>query len=175
MTRIMIVGQPGSGKSTLARTLGRRMDLPVIHVDMIHWMPGWVERPMVERVALARAAEAGENWVFEGGLSATWPSRMARADMLIVLDLPFLCRVWRVFWRTIRLWGRTRADLPENCPERFDREFWLWIWRTRNTNRARMLALADLAAKTKPVHVLTSPRAVRAFLADLERPNTRQG
>jgi adenylate kinase family enzyme len=42
MNRIMIIGQPGSGKNTPAQTLGERAGLPVIHIDKIHWPPGWV-------------------------------------------------------------------------------------------------------------------------------------
>ncbi len=164
----MIVGQPGSGKSTLARRIGARLDLPVIHMDHIHWKPGWIERTAAEKAVLARAAEAGEAWVFEGGFSTTWPSRLARAEMLVVLDLPFALRCWRVVWRTLRHWGKTRPDLPDNCPERFNREFWHFIWRTRNTNRVRILSLARMAAKGKPVHVLRRPREVRAFLASLD-------
>lgn len=58
MQRIMILGQPGAGKSWLARELGARTGLPVIHMDCIHWQPGWVERPLAEKLQLARAAEA---------------------------------------------------------------------------------------------------------------------
>lgn len=168
MKRIMIVGQPGSGKSTLARLIGARLGLPVIHVDHIHWQPGWLERPFAEKTRLSRAAEAGEAWVFEGGFAATWPSRLARAEMLVVLDMPFGLRCWRVFWRTLRYYGRSRPDLPERCPERFTAEFWRYIWRTREIHRARLLSLARMAAKDKPVHVLQSPREVRRFLASLD-------
>lgn len=164
MNRIMIVGQPGSGKSTLARRLGDLTGLPVVHVDLIHWMPGWVERPKPEKIALAHEIEARAAWIFEGGLSATWENRASRAEMLIVLDMAFGLRIWRVFWRTIRHWGRTRPDLPDDCPERFDRDFWLWIWNTRKVNRRKMLALAEAARKDTEVHVLTSPGAVADFL-----------
>jgi adenylate kinase family enzyme len=40
MRRIMIVGQPGSGKSWLAGQIGKRLGLPVHHMDHIHWQPG---------------------------------------------------------------------------------------------------------------------------------------
>ena len=50
----MIGGGPGAGKSTLARALGARAGLPVIHIDPIHWMPGWVERPAAEKARLRR-------------------------------------------------------------------------------------------------------------------------
>ena len=53
----MIVGQPGSGKSTLARLMGEKTDLPVIHVDRIHHLPGWVERPREEKIAMALAEQ----------------------------------------------------------------------------------------------------------------------
>ena len=48
MKRVMIIGQPGSVKSTLARFLGERTGLPVVHIDKIHWKPGWNERETLE-------------------------------------------------------------------------------------------------------------------------------
>lgn len=165
MRRIMIVGQPGSGKSTLARDLGRLTGLPVVHIDHIHWMPGWVERPRDEKTRLCHEVEAGEAWIFEGGHSATWANRLARADLLIWLDLPVGLRLWRVLRRTLR--GGNRPDMPEGCPEGFHREtlpFWRFIWRTRHSARARILRLADGAAK--PVVRLQSSAAVARFLAD---------
>ncbi|MDF9757302.1 Mg-chelatase subunit ChlI [Pseudomonas hunanensis] len=67
MQRVMIVGQPGSGKSTLARKLGEQTGLPVVHIDTIHWQPGWVERSPDEKTRLCREVEARERWIFEGG------------------------------------------------------------------------------------------------------------
>jgi len=62
--RIMIVGQPGSGKSTLAQALGEKTGLPVIHIDKIHWQPGWVERSKAEKTRLCQEAERQERWIF---------------------------------------------------------------------------------------------------------------
>ena len=42
--RVLIVGCGGSGKSTLARHLGEKTGLPVVHLDRLWWLPGWVER-----------------------------------------------------------------------------------------------------------------------------------
>ena len=44
MERIMIIGCGGSGKSTLARQLGQKLNMPVVHLDQLWWLPGWVER-----------------------------------------------------------------------------------------------------------------------------------
>ncbi|WP_349775075.1 AAA family ATPase [Frigidibacter sp. SD6-1] len=56
MQRIMIIGQPGAGKSTLAAALGQRTGLPVIHIDHIHWQPGWIERSSDEKTRLCNVA-----------------------------------------------------------------------------------------------------------------------
>ena len=119
----MVIGGPGSGKSTLARNLGQVTGLPVHHMDRIHWMPGWVERTKADKVPLARAIEAQEAWIFEGGLSATFAERAARADRIIWLDLPSPVRLWRVIKRIAGGYGRTRPDLPADCPERIDLAF----------------------------------------------------
>lgn len=168
MKRVMILGQPGAGKSTLARAIGAQTGLPVVHVDLIHWMPGWQERPYDEKVRLATEQELKEAWVFEGGISRTWPHRLARADTLIWLDLPIRLRMWRVFKRTIRDYGRTRPDLPRDCPEQFSAEFWHWIWKTRSTGRIKMQAFVSTAPADKRVYHLRSTAEVSAFLADLE-------
>lgn len=50
--KIMIIGTSGSGKSTLAQTLGQRYGVPVLHLDAVHFLPGWVERTPEEETAL---------------------------------------------------------------------------------------------------------------------------
>ena len=167
MQRVMIIGQPGSGKSTLARSLAALTFLPVIHVDHIHWKPGWIERDRAEKTQMTLDAIDAPRWIFEGGHSKTYAERLARADTLIWLDLPLGLRLRRVVWRTLRYHGRTRPDLPENCPERFTFEFLTFIWSTRHTSRARMRELFDSAPPDKTTYRFTTPAQVRAYLADL--------
>ncbi|MDJ0823244.1 MAG: AAA family ATPase [Paracoccaceae bacterium] len=165
MRRVMILGQPGSGKSTLAREMGRRTGLPVVHVDHLHWKPGWVERDRDEKIALALAEQAKPEWIFEGSLSVTYEDRFARADTIIFLDMPLPLRLRRVVWRTLRHYGRTRPDMQENCPERFSGEFYKWIWDTRQTGKRKPMRLIAAAGPDKDAHHLTSPAQVRQYLA----------
>lgn len=160
----MVIGAPGAGKSVLARRLGGLTGLPVVHIDHIHWLPGWVERDKAEKIRMIRAAEAQEEWIIEGGLSATYAERLARAELLVWLDLPVALRLWRVTTRMLRWYGRARPDLTPGCAEQFSVEFYRYILVSRRRNRKRMADLANAADPT-PVRRLRSPRAVTDWLA----------
>ncbi len=169
MQRIMIIGQPGSGKSTLARALGEKTGLPVYHMDHIHWQAGWIERSPEEKTRACHAVEAQDRWIFEGGHSRTWANRAARAEAIIWLDLPLWLRFWRVLRRTAIWHGRTRPDLPEGCPEGFNKEtlpFWAFIWRTRHRSRAAMARLTDTHQGRIVVIRLRSGAEARALVRD---------
>ncbi|PIB52990.1 AAA family ATPase [Pseudomonas sp. 2995-1] len=170
MQRVMIVGQPGSGKSTLARELGQRTGLPVVHIDTIHWQPGWIERSRDEKTQLCLEVEARDCWIFEGGHSATWENRMARADLLIWIDRSATLRFLRVLRRTLLQRGQSRPDLPENCPELLANlpEFFRFMWRTKKTARAKMQQLVATAPSTCRVVYLRSNREARMFIASIE-------
>ena len=160
----MIVGQPGSGKSTLARALGQASGLPVIHIDRIHWQPGWIERTKAEKTRLCLEAQAGEHWIFEGGHSATWPSRLARADLLVWLDRPVGLRLWRVLRRALTQLGQTRTDMADDCPERLRSlpEFVHYILTTARRHRSKIAQLARSA--TCPVEHLRSDEEAAALV-----------
>lgn len=169
MQRVMIIGQPGSGKSTLAREMGKHTGLPVIHIDTIHWQPGWIERNPDEKTRLCREVEARDQWIFEGGHSATWDNRIARADLLIWIDRSSVLRFWRVLLRTLTQRGRPRPDLPENCPEQLRNlpEFFRFMWTTRKSARAKMKQLIATAPSTCRVICLRSNRQIQLFLSNI--------
>lgn len=167
--RIMIIGQPGSGKSTLAASLGKITGLPVYHIDKeVHWLPNWVERDRTEKARLCAEIHAKEKWIFEGGHSSTWNERLARADMLIWLDLPLWLRYWRVITRTIKHYGKSRHDLPKDCPEHFSWEFIYFIWRTRHTSRDSMVRIFEQVPVDKRRYQLTTAHEADAFLHQIK-------
>lgn len=167
--RIMIFGGPGSGKSTLARQIGAIAGLPVVHIDPMYWAPNWVQRERAETVALSLAAAAGDAWVFDGNHADTMDARMARADIIIFLDLPRGMRLARVLRRTWSQYGQTRADMPENCPERLDFAFlrdFVWNYGTRARPRA-MEVLVRWHGKRRIYH-LRSAGDLRRLMGDAD-------
>lgn len=174
MQRAMVIGQPGSGKSTFARLLGDTTGLPVVHIGCIHHRPGWVERSRAEKspakTALCAKVHAQDRWILKGGFSATWPERMARADTLVWMDLPLWRRAPRIARRTIKYYGRTRPDMPENCPEPFAADFWLWIWRTRKSGRKQCKNAFNNAPQHIEKHILSTPKPVRDMITKITHP-----
>lgn len=167
MQRVMIIGSPGSGKSTLAVKLGEKTGLPVFHIDQIHHKPGWIERTQDERSALTLKVHAHEKWIFEGGHSTTYPQRVARADTCIWLDLPLGMRVWRIIIRTLKYYGKSRPEMPENCPERFNLDFAIWILTTWKKQKIEAQKLLDTAPAHMTTHHLRSLEDVSRFLDQL--------
>jgi adenylate kinase family enzyme len=167
MQRIVILGCSGTGKSTLAQELGTRLDLPVIHLDSLFWKPGWVEseRPAFrDRVALVAEQE---RWVMDGNYGVTFPARLPRADLIVLMQRSRLTCLSRAIGRSVRLWGRSRPDLAEGCPERFDIVLWRYIWNyPRDSAPKTEAAIARLAPQT-PIVRLTSDAETAAFLAGL--------
>jgi adenylate kinase family enzyme len=165
MRRIVVLGNSGSGKSTLARRLGGRLNLPVVHLDVLFWSPGWTE-PEDNEVfrAKVREAIAGDAWICEGNfVGRTFDLRLPRADAVIFIDQPrWLCLV-RILWRWLTNFGRTRADLAEGCPETFDWPFFLWTWNFRRQSQPRILE--EAARYPTPITHLRGDAAMARFLA----------
>jgi len=121
--RVAIVGTPGSGKSTLARELGARADLPVIHLDQHHFLPGWQRKSDEEWDRIAAELLAGDRWVMDGAFAME--EAVARADTIVFLDFSrtrgYLGSVKRL---ALAYLGRPAPDFAPGCKDKFDRDFW---------------------------------------------------
>ncbi len=165
MQRILIVGSGGAGKSTAAREVGARLGLPVLHLDRHFHRPDWVETPHAEWADMVGDLVAADRWVMDGNYSGTIDVRLARADAVVLLDLPRSLCVVRVLRRWWRYRGTTRPDVAAGCPEAVSVEFLRWIWTYPARSRPKVLAAVERAGMSDRLVRLRSPRAVRRWLA----------
>ena len=111
--KIAILGTSGSGKSTLAKRLGETYGLPVLHMDTVHFLPGWVERPFEEEETIIRRFldENEKGWVIDGNYTKTcYARRLEEADKIIVLWFsPLVC-----LWRAVRRWQQNKGRVRDS-------------------------------------------------------------
>jgi adenylate kinase family enzyme len=142
--RVAILGCSGSGKTRAADALARRTGLPVVHLDVLFWRPGWV--PADEAVARAalEAAAAEPRWILDGNFVGDGTDgRFASADTVVFLDVGRLRCLARVLRHLARDRRRTRPDHPEGCSESFSPALVRWIWRYSRDERPSVLALLE--------------------------------
>ena len=156
--KIAILGTSGSGKSTLAKRLGERYGLPVLHMDTVHFLPGWVERPFAEEEAIVRQFldENAGGWVIDGNYSKNcYARRLKEADKIIVL------------WFSPLNKGRVRESSAPGCEEKIDAEFVRWILHDGRTKQ-KWAKMERIGEKYPEKYVLIrNQRELDGFLKEL--------
>jgi adenylate kinase family enzyme len=167
--RVVVTGIAGAGKSTFSRALSSQTGLPVIHLDVHFWKPGWVPTPEGEWRQKQQGLLAGAEWIVDGN-DATLGLRLERADTAVYLDTPWWICAKRATIRGLRNRPAT-FELPAGCeetPVRRLRDEWSLAWRICQDGRAereRDLAILSQHAGRIDLHVLRSRQAAREFLA----------
>jgi len=165
--RVLVTGMAGSGKSTFSRSLAAKTGLPVIHLDLHFWKPGWVAPSEREWREKQIGLLAGDEWIADGNYHETLDLRLERADTVVVLDTPWWVCAGRAILRGLK---KPRGDLPEGCddsPWRRLRDEWrlaVVIWRSRRSEPEREHEIISKYGQHAVLHVLGSKRAAREFL-----------
>ncbi len=177
--RITVTGLAGSGKSTFSLALAAKTGLPVIHLDLQFWKPGWVAPSETEWREKQRGVLAGDAWIAEGNYHETLDLRLERAHTVVVLDTPWWLCAARALLRGFRMPG----ELPEGC----DYSAWMrlrdeWrlavrLWRKRRSEPEREREIISQHGHHATPHVLRSKRAAAEFLNRLEvgRASSNEG
>ena len=168
MKKVLIIGSSGAGKSVLSRRLGDITGLPVVHLDRHHWRPGWTEPPKDVWQKQVEELVKRDEWIIDGNFGGTMEVRLAHCDTVVFLDLPRHLCTWRVFRRVLQYRGRTRPDLAEGCPEKFDLPFLLWVWNFPKRSRPVVVERIARVAGRAAVHHLKSLREVDEFIEEMQ-------
>ena len=145
--KIAILGLSGSGKSTLAKQLGSFYHAPVLHLDAVHFLPGWVERvPGEEEQLVTSFLDTHSSWI------------------IVLAYNRFLC-----LWRVIRRWwanrGVVRDSSAPGCMEKIDAEFVWWVLYQGRTP-ARIAGYRQIARQYPEKFILIqNPRQLARFLS----------
>ena len=165
MKRVLVIGSGGTGKTTVAQRLARRTGLPLIHLDLLYWRPGWQPTPSEQWREVVRRLVAGERWIIDGNYGGTLDLRLAACDTVVFLDLPRVLCLWRVLVRQLRYFGRVRPELPNGCRERLSWAFLAWICTYPSRRRGSILTRLHALDKGKRVVILRNAREIEDFIA----------
>ncbi len=172
--RVIVTGMAGSGKSTFSRALSARTGLPVIHLDLHYWKPGWVKPSDDEWRAKQCSLLVGDAWIADGNYHETLDLRLERADTVVVLDTRWWVCAGRALGRGVR--RPVGTEMPEGCDDsviRRLRDEWrlvgvAWRDRRREPERERADHLRARAARdAAPAQLEASgPRVLSGLRAD---------
>ncbi len=164
MKKVLIIGSGGAGKSTLAKALGKKLNLPVVHLDKEFWRPGWVMAPKTEWQEIIAKLVEGEQWILDGNFDGSLSMRLPHSDTVIFLDFsPVLC-LWRLLKRRLKYFNTHRPDMTPGCKEQLDLEFVKWIWRFRKDSRPNITKCLEKYGADKKIILLKKPSDIKAFL-----------
>ena len=164
MRRVAIIGSCGAGKSTLAVSLGKKLDLPVIHLDAYYWQPRWQETDAKQWLSMQQELIKGDCWIIDGNYGGSLDIRLAAADTTIWLDFNrYLC-LSRVLKRYLQYPGKTRPDMAKECPERLNLEFFKYVWDFPRLQRPKIQAKLNKYEREKQIIILQNPRQVLNLL-----------
>ena len=166
--RIMVVGAGGAGKSTFARELARRTGLPLIHLDLHYWKPGWVPTPEAEWDEQVRSLSGGDSWIIDGNYGGTLSIRVQRCDAIVFFDMPRLVCMRGVLQRWLVHQFKRRADLAHGCPERMNMEFLRWVWNFQRNSRPRLQAALGQAGPHVELVTIRRRAQARTVLEQIE-------
>lgn len=164
--RIAIIGYSGSGKSTLAQKLGKRYQCEVLHLDCVHWLPGWKERGNAEQNEIvSEFLDTHKGWVIDGNYKSTcFERRMEEATQIIYLKFPIYICLYRAFKRYFAYRGRSRTSMTEGCDEKIDLEFLWWIIHQGRNKKQRERYQNIYKRYPQKMAILKNPKSVEKFL-----------
>lgn len=175
--RVVVYGTSGSGKSTFAAALAKARAMPCVELDLINWLPGWVDRNKTDLAGFITDVEtaiANENWVATGSYGRVRERLWVRATDLVYLDLPRHVIMRQVIGRSLQR-ASSGKDVFPGCQENWARLLTAehpirWAWSTYHGRRATFDRMTkELAFAHLRIHRCKSRTEVTATLNALSQ------
>jgi len=169
-SRVLVVGMAGAGKSTFSRALSARAGLPVIHLDVHYWKPGWIKPSEREWRDTQRDLLTGPTWIADGNDPGSLDLRLERADTVVHLETRWWICAGRAFLRGLR---KPMGEMPAGCDDsamRRLRDEWRLvgtIWRHRYSEPEHARTTIAQHGRHVAVYRIGSKREARSFLSAL--------
>lgn len=173
MQRITICGNSGSGKSTFAEELSTVSGLPVFHVDLLQFRPGWQKTSEPEFNKTHQEWLQKPNWIIEGvGDWQPLKKRFEAADTIIYLDFPAEYCLQKAQERLEKDRISPNPFVPENSPYAAKAhkqeeviKFFQQEW------RPKILNLMESLKPQRNLFIFTQPKSLADFLAAFNLPS----
>ena len=175
--RIAVVGVTGAGKTRLSRFLSRKLGLPHIEMDALHWKPNWVPAPETEFLRGVASMTAASRWVADGNYSRMREIVWGRASDLVIVSPPHCIAFLRLIRRTLsriisrrELWNGNRESLRLTLSRE---SIVVWFLKThRRRYRTFIRQHRQPRYRHLRLHVVRTPRDERRLVSDLRSSST---
>lgn len=147
----------------MALKLGKKLSLPVIHLDRLYWTKGWTERDKELFHKDLESELEKDRWIIDGNYNNTLEKRLSRCDTVIYLDYPVILCIFSVLKRFVKNIGRTRYDMADDCPEKIDLGFLKYIWNFDKKLKNKYYNMLE-AEKDKNVFIFKSRKKADKWL-----------
>lgn len=161
MNKIVIIGSGGSGKSTLSMLLGKKLSLPVYHLDSLYWRPGWQRMETTQWETLQKELCNKTHWIIDGNYQSTLDIRIEACDTIIFLDVNRFKCIYRAIKRTLT--NENRPDMGKGCNERIDLAFIKFLWNYPKKSRPIIIDKLNTVAKDKDIIIARSAKQALLF------------
>lgn len=164
--KISVIGGPGTGKTTLSKQLKTIYDLPIIHIDSIRYMRGWIDRDKEETKQIILGEVKKKKWIIEGNNIETLKERTDSADLTIWLDYSTFQQLKGVLKRYFQYHHKEREEIP-GCNEKFDIRFIMYI--LKYNRRKKPVIQNILKESNKNVLIIKSRKELKKWLSTIEK------
>jgi adenylate kinase family enzyme len=165
--RILVYGVTGSGKTVLARRISELLELELVLVDDLCWLPGWVQRTEEEQRRVLTEVCERDGWVLDSAWGVWTDVALGRAELVVALDYPRWLSLARLLRRTaVRVVDRRPIcnGNTETLRQALSRDSIVaWHFRSFASKRRRIDAW-ESDPEMPPVLRMRHPREVEAWL-----------